>query len=458
MTTFFSSEQQFKNIPKLPGVYLMYDNTGKIVYIGKAKNLYSRIKSYFVKNVDYRLISIMFHNITNIDYIVCGSEKEALLLEQRLINKLQPQYNIIWRDDKSYLMIELDLEDPFPRLNFVRYKQYLSSPKEKNKLYFGPYPSARQIKSVIKMVTKFFKIRKCKYDSKLFFLPEKKSKFFSCIYYQTNQCIAPCIYASDKQKCNEISQVYKDTVKNVILFLRGKNKKLLDTLQQQLTHYAEMQEFEKAIVLRDTIKFISNIFSKCIIKQIDEKDVTETALTQIELLKKIQQKFLLKTLPVVIEAVDVSTFHGVGSCGSIVRFLNGVPDKNNYRRYKIKTLKEHQLDDYSMMKEIVQRRYKRLLDEKKQLPNLLIIDGGKGQLNVVYKVLCEFSLEDKIELLSIAKQEDTVYSLSLPQGIKLSTSKEDNLIRYIRDEAHRFAIKYHRLLIKKKLKKDSLDI
>jgi len=444
---------QLNNIPKLPGVYFMRDNTGKIVYIGKAKNLASRIKSYFVKNEDYRLISTMLYNITNIDYIVCGSEKEALLLEQKFIKELQPQYNIIWRDDKSYLMLKIDLNEPFPRISFIRYKEYISlKPKPKNIMFFGPYPSAKQIKSVLKVVLKIFKIRRCKYDSTKFFDPKYKKNFLSCIYYQTKQCVAPCIYASEHDKLKEIKENYNNLIKNVILFLQGKNKKLIEQLKKEIENYSKQLKFEQAIVLRDTLKYISNLFSRCIIREIKEEDIVSFTLQKIEVFKKIKEKFNLKTLPIIIEAIDISTFYGTGSCGSVVRFVNGEPDKSNYRRYKIKTLPEQQIDDYTMMKEVVSRRYKRLLDEKKQLPNLIIIDGGKGQLNVALQVLKEFKIDDKIDLLSVAKQEEVVYTPTLTQPIKLLNSQEDNLIKFIRDEAHRFAIKYNRILIKKGLK------
>jgi len=443
---------QIKNIPKLPGVYFMRDNTGKIVYIGKAKNLASRIKSYFVKNEDFRLVSTMFHNITNIDYIVCASEKEALVLEQKFIKEIQPQYNIVWRDDKSYLMLKIDLNEPFPRISFIRYKEYvLLKQKSKNVLFFGPYPSAKQIKSVLKFILKTFKIRRCKYDSTKFFDPKYKKYFLSCIYYQTRQCVAPCISASEPEKQKEVKEIYDNLIKNVILFLQGKNKKLIDQLKKEIELYSKQLKFEQAIVIRDTLKYISNLFSKCIIREIKEEDVVKYTLQKIDVLRKIKEKFNLKTLPVIIEAIDISTFYGVGSCGSVVRFVNGEPDKSQYRRYKIKTLPEQQIDDYTMMKEVVNRRYKRLIEEKKQLPNLIIIDGGKGQLNIAYQVLKEYKIDDKIDLISIAKQEDLVYTLNLSQPVKLLDTQEDNLIRYIRDEAHRFAIKYNRLLMRKNI-------
>ncbi len=442
---------QIKTIPKLPGVYLMRDNSNKVVYVGKAKNLHSRISSYFVKNEDYRLVTMMFGNVRNIDYIVCGSDKEALILEQKLIKKLQPQYNIIWRDDKSYLMIEIDLEDPFPRINFIRYKEYLNKKNQKTKkIYFGPYPSAKQIKSIVKFILRFFKIRRCKYDSKLFFRSELKQKFLSCIYYQTKQCIAPCVAATDVYKVDYIIDYYKKIIKNVILFLQGKNKKLIENLKQQMKKYADELNYEQAIILRDTIKALYNIFSRCIIKQVTEEKVVEATVGNVEMLKKLKEKFSLRTTPMIIEAIDISTFQGEGSCGSVVRFVNGMPDKSGYRRYKIKTI-QTQVDDYTMIKEVVERRYKRLLQERQPLPNLILIDGGKGQLNVAFKILKEYKIDDKIDLIALAKREEEIYTLNSSEPVKLSNSKEDNLIKFVRDEAHRFAAEYNRLLLRKKL-------
>lgn len=200
----------------------------------------------------------------------------------------------------------------------------------------------------------------------MFFNPEFKNKFLSCVYLQTKQCVAPCLTASENRKQTE--QNYKKLIKNVILFLQGKNKKLIDQLQKQMQEHSKNLNFEQAIILRDTIKYLSNIFSKCIIKQIEEKDIVEETIKKIDLLRKIKEKFNLKSIPVIIEAIDISTFQGVGSCGSVVRFINAEPDKTGYRRYKIKMLKEGQVDDYTMMKEVVERRYKRLIEEKNSFP------------------------------------------------------------------------------------------
>ncbi len=429
-----------KTIPKLPGVYLMRDTSNNIVYIGKAKNLYSRIKSYFSSIYDMRLVSLMFGNIRSIDYIVCGSEQEALVLEQKLIRNIQPKYNIIWRDDKSFPCIEIDLTDPFPRLKFVRSKDIKE--KDKNKLYFGPYPNVRQMKNVIRWISKFFKIRLCKYDSKIFLNSNYKHRFLSCIYLQTNSCYAPCLGKVDQKD-------YLETIKNVILFLKGRYKKLVSVLKKQLDIYVKQQNFENAIIVRDVIKYIESMFSKFIFREISENEILQTTVENVELLKKLKDKLELNSIPLIIEAIDVSNLYGTNPTGSLVRFVNGLPDKSSYRRYKIKYLPTQKPDDYSMIKEVVIRRYARLLNEKKELPNLLIIDGGKGHLNIVKDCLKQLNIDTKIDVIALAKEEDKIYKEN--KSLVLKNSPEDNILRYIRDEAHRFAISYHKFLRKKNL-------
>ncbi|MCX7956409.1 MAG: GIY-YIG nuclease family protein [Endomicrobia bacterium] len=442
---------QLSYIPKLPGVYIMRDSSAEILYIGKAKNLYNRIRAYFVENKDTRLIGLMLYNVKSIEYIVCRTEKESLVLEQRLIKDLQPRYNIIWRDDKSYFMLQVDTSDLFPKINFLRYKDYLKSKKnDKFIKYFGPYPSSKQIRSIVKFVNKYFKLRRCKYDSQMFLNAISIDRFLSCIYLQTKQCVAPCVVASDKSKLKEIIDEYKMLLRGAILFLEGKSKKLIEKLKQQIKAESKKLNFEQAIILRDTLKYISNMLTSCTILRINESDITKLTVGKLEVLKKLKEKFKLNSLPVIIDAIDISTFYGSGSCGSVVRFLNGLPDKSNYRRYKIKNINEGSVNDYSMMREVLFRRFKRLLDNNETLPNLLVIDGGFGHLNIAKDILKEFSIDDRIDIIAIAKKEEKVYSLNNNVVYNLS-DEEDNLIKQIRDEAHRFAIKYNRLLFRKKM-------
>lgn len=436
----------FKNIPKLSGVYLMRDVKGDIVYIGKAKNLNHRIKSYFLGTKDFRPITAMFFTIKEIDYIICNTEQEALFLEQKLIANLQPKYNIFWKDNKTYPFLEITYSDKFPKVNFYR-KTEARNFNKKNK-YFGPYPNSRNLKHLIRWATKFFHIRQCNFDSKNFTYKNdlEKKKYESCVYYQTKQCFAPCLNKISKKS-------YRVNIDNLILFLRGQWKKLIERLRKQMVIYAKKKDFEKAIILREIIRYVTNVQNRVVTRKIDEKSLVFNTISKISLLKKIQTKLCLKFLPVIIEAVDISTFAGTNSVGAVVRFVNGTPDKNSYRRYKIKTVFKQ--NDFGMLQEIVFRRYFRLLSEKKQMPQLLLIDGGKGQLNVVKEVVQKLGFLDKIDLIALSKSNnDEVHLLDTEQPVKLSNLEEDNLLRYIRDEAHRFAISYHKKLASKALFKD----
>ncbi len=440
----------FNTIPNLPGVYIMRDAKNTIVYIGKAKNLNNRIKSYFYgEKGGNRIINIMFYNVKEIDYVVCGSEQEALLLEQKLIHAIKPLYNVSWKDDKSYPFLEITLEDNFPKINFIRKIISVSDNEKivkenKNNRYFGPYPSAQKLKYFILWLSKFFRLRLCKYDSAKFPGRTKEEQFLyeSCIYNQTNQCFAPCLNKISKKEYDKI-------IKNVVLFLRGKWKRLLSKLNKQMQEYSKNNDYEKAIVLRDIIKHFYSMRERFIVKETNEKKLINSTINIIEKLKGIKKKFDLKETPVIMDAVDVSNFSGDYAVGSVVRFVNGVPDKKSYRKFKIKTVFGQ--NDFNMMQEIVLRRYFRLMVEKQQLPHLLLIDGGRGHLNVVYKIIKKLNLSEKIDLLSIAKKNDEIYCLDKNTPVKLDNSEQDNILRFLRDEAHRFAISYNRKIRKKNL-------
>lgn len=242
-------------IPKLAGIYLMRNARNTIVYVGKARNLFNRIKSYFSSRKDFRLINIMFFNVKEIDYIICNSEEESLLLEQRLIQTLKPEYNIFWKDDKSYPLIEITLSEKYPKVNFVRNKDFII--KDKKNKYFGPYPSANKLKSFISWMLKFFRLRHCKYDSNNFPAKEEKDKrkFMSCIYLQTKQCSAPCLGGVSLKE-------YRRLINNLILFLNGRWRKLVSELKLEMKKYSYKKEFEKAIVLRELLSLLGIPFRK----------------------------------------------------------------------------------------------------------------------------------------------------------------------------------------------------
>ncbi|MFN3966336.1 MAG: transglycosylase SLT domain-containing protein [Endomicrobiia bacterium] len=412
------NEKIYKILPETPGVYLMRDYSGEILYIGKARNLKKRVSSYFTKSLLDPKIIALISSIKTVDYIVAKSERDALLLENKLIKKLQPKYNIMWRDDKSYPYIKLTIKDDFPYLCLVRQK------KEDGSKYFGPYHNVSEVRKLIRKLRSMFHIRPC-----------TKTKFKGkCFYFDLGQCPGPCI--------GKISTTqYKKNIKNLLLFLEGKYEFLKNILKKEMKIQSEKLNFEEAGKIRDIIFSIDRMFEKISFHEIKETDLTEH-LNLSRTLSQLKETLQLPKVPITIEAFDVSNISGKEAVGSMVSFFQGRPDKKNYRRYKIKTI--NYIDDYAMIKEIVHRRYTRLLTEHKKLPDLIIIDGGKGHLSSAKEILDKIGLENQ-PIISIAKKEEEIFKPEKEEPIKLSSdSPVLKLIQYIRDEAHRFALSYHR--------------
>ncbi len=424
------SNKIYKILPETPGVYLMRDYSGEILYIGKATNLKKRVSSYFTKSVLSPRITALISSIKTIDYIIAKSERDALLLENKLIKKLQPKYNIMWRDDKSYPYIKLTLNDEFPYLYLTRKK------KNDGARYFGPYHNVCEVKKLLRKLRFMFHIRPC-----------SRTKFKSkCFYFDLGQCPGPCIGKISSAK-------YKKNVKNVMLFLEGKYNLLKNILRKEMKTKSDKLDFEEAAKIRDIIFSIDRIFEKISFHEIAETDITEH-INLSRTLSQMKEILNLPAVPVTIEAFDVSNISGKEAVGSMVTFFQGKPNKTNYRRYKIKTV--NFIDDYAMLKEIVQRRYIRLIHEQKKLPDLIIIDGGKGHLSSVKEILNKIGLKNQ-PIISIAKKEELIFTPDREQPIKLpNDSPVLKFIQYIRDEAHRFAISYHRYKRKLSLVKRSI--
>ncbi|MDI6641712.1 MAG: transglycosylase SLT domain-containing protein [Elusimicrobiota bacterium] len=413
------------NIPHTPGVYLMRNYAGEILYIGKANDLKKRISSHFSKSplsgsIDSKLTP-MLSQVKSVDYIILKSERDALLTENELIKKLKPKYNIIWRDDKSYPFVKLTDEE-FPRIYLARQKKNRGM-RVGGKL-FGPYHNVGDVRHLLRYLRKVFGIRACK--------SLKKSQ--GCMYYHLKQCPAPCL--------NKISKTdYRKNINKVELFLMGKYAELEDQLQREMKTASNKLEFEKAAKLRDILHGIETMFEKVTFREIKLEDIQEGARIS-QALSELKIALQLKKLPITIEAFDVSNISGSNPTGSSVRFSYGRPDKDNYRRYKIKSVIG--IDDYSMIQEIVKRRYSRLIREQQKLPNLVLIDGGKGHLSAAKKILDELKLNN-LEIISIAKEKEEIYLPDKNEPVKLDvTSPALQFLRHIRDEAHRFAISYHR--------------
>jgi len=437
-------------LPSTSGVYFFKNKNGKIIYIGKANSLNSRVSSYFKKssNLPPKIMK-MVKEINDVQYMLTSSEIEAIVLERKMIKKNDPYYNTQLKDDKSFPFIRITLELDFPQILFYR-KTKEDNIKNKS-IYFGPFVDSEATRNVIKIIRQIFKIRGCK--------KKNLRKKDICLDYQIELCSAPCAGLIDKKE-------YRKMVREVCLFLSGRQKKLLRDLYSEMKNLSIQLDFEKAAKVRDKIKSIEKIFkghrvnffnndkkNEYTLIKIDEKEKMEIEKGKQAILD-LQKQLNLKKTPEVIEAFDISNIQGELSVGSMIVFNNGRPKKEDYRRYKIKTVKH--ADDYAMLQEVIKRRYTRLLSENRKMPDLILIDGGKGQLSAVVKILKWLKLD--LPTISIAKKEEEIFNPESNQSIKLPYNSEALfLLQRVRDEAHRFAINYHRKIRGKLMRNSKLD-
>lgn len=431
-------KEKIDKAPDSSGVYLIKDKEANIVYVGKAASIRKRLKSHFSKGFISAKQQAMIESAFDVDYIPTSSTEAALLVEAALVKKYSPKYNAALKDDKAYPVLKLTTSGEFPRLFITRKKVADGS------LYFGPYTNAKLLRKALKLMARLFPLRTCKN------MPKQV-----CLNFHIRQCLAPCIGKINKQD-------YKKIVENVILFLEGNTEKLQKVLLEDMNNASKEGNFELAAYIRDQLRAISSVTGKAEIpQQIIADSGLPTGQTGLRLFKistqleDLCQKLNLPKTPFVIEAFDVSNIAGKEPVGSMVVFKNGRPFKDGYRKFKIKTVSS--IDDYSMMGEIVNRRYSRLLQEKHTLPDLIIIDGGKGHLMSVKKQLHKLGIW-QIPVIAIAKSFELIYTKEEGEPLGLDpTSAASLLIQRIRDEAHRFAINYHRLLRSKKVVESELD-
>ncbi len=550
--------EKLKNIPTKPGVYLHKNENGKIIYIGKAKNLRNRVKSYFQqkKPVDAKT-KAMVEKIADFDFIVVDSEAEALILEDTLIKKYKPRYNILLKDDKSYPYIRVTKED-YPRIFSTR-----KIIKDGSK-YFGPYTDVGYMKKMLRVLRSIFLIRSCKYnlnDENIL-----KKKFKLCLDYHIKKCDGPCEGLISREE-------YNNKIKLAIQVLNGKTSEVKKFLKNEMQKLADEFKFEEAeiikqryLVLNDFIEHQKIITTDLIDRDIfgiariendvctlvlkirdgkligkrhfiipkakdesnnkilqatidklyleseyipdeivlpiepneidfikhllmqkknskieisfpkigDKKKLVNMANTNAEyilreyhisLLKReqsvprvvqsLQRDLKLNKLPRHIECFDNSHIQGSELVSSCVVFKDGKPSKNEYRKFKIKSV--FQNDDFAAMREVIQRRYQRLINENQPLPDLIIVDGGKGQLSSAVKILKELNIYNKINIIGLAKRLEEIYFPNHSEPLQIpKTSSSLQLIQRIRDEAHRFAITFHRDLREKRTLRSEL--
>jgi excinuclease ABC subunit C len=408
-----SLKEKITRLPQTPGVYLFKDASGEIIYIGKAKALKRRVASYFSRALDNKR-QIMKEKIADLEYVLASSEAQAQIQEAALIKQQQPQYNIDLKDDKSFPWIRISDEE-FPLVSLYRKR---AQHKDDSALYFGPYTDVKLLRQAIKLLRRIFTFRSC-----------KKMPPQPCLYYRLKLCPGPCagrISASD----------YQEIIKQIRLFLEFRCQELTLSLSQKMLQLAGERKFEAAARVRDKINCLASIA---------QGDFRATSARELEDLQRVLN--LVKP-PQRIEAFDISNTRGQQATGSMVSFYQGLPDKDNYRRFRIKTVVK--IDDYQMTREVLRRRYTRSIRERLSLPDLILIDGGKGHLQAARKEIARLAIN--IPLVSLAKDKENIYTLSRAMPLRLKEgSPALNLLRRIRDEAHRFARAYHHLLRKKKI-------
>ena len=400
-------KKSITSMPESPGVYFFKDNRECIIYIGKAVNLRRRVSSYFGRR-HYGRTALLVRQIDSVDYLPTATGAEALIYEASLIKKHMPRFNVELKDDKSYPFLKLTVKEKFPRLYITREKERDGS------VYYGPYTNVKLLRQALVFMKNIFPLRTCNK------LPKR-----TCLNFDIGQCPGPCAH-------KEAEAFYRETVRDIRLFLSGRRKALIKRLSAKMKEYSEKTEYEKALRYRKRLEAFSVLL-----------DQTGHAVPLSGELKSLKDALSLKAVPARIEAFDVSNTGGAHSVGSMVTFFNAAPLKDGYRRFKIKTVSG--IDDYAMIKELVRRRYSRLIAENKKMPGLILIDGGQGHLAAAAGELDALGV--KTPVISIAKQDEEIYVRGRSRPVDIPRrSPALKLIQRIRDEAHRFAISYHKLL------------
>lgn len=426
---------QIRQLSQKPGVYLYRDRFGRVIYVGKARNLRKRVAQYFHpsrREFGDRKLRALLESVWYLETHEVKSEPEALLLEGKLIKEYRPRYNVSFRDDKKFLLVKVNLNDPFPKFEMTRVQ------KEDGARYFGPFAHSTSLRKTLRLVNRTFHLRECSPA-----VPGEND-FKHCLDHTIKNCSAPCV--------NKISrEQYLAKVREACAFLEGQTREMVAGLEKEMRAAAERMDFEKAAKIRNLIedlklttkpvkRFVRNFTGK-----IDpDRDATE-----------LQAALSLPVPLGLIECFDISNISVTHKVASMVCFRNGKPDRYNYRKYRIKTVEGQ--DDFASMAEVVRRRYARVLNEKGRLPDLIIVDGGKGQLSSALRELRALGLE-RVPIIGLAKQREEIFRPGSSEPLVLDHNTGAlKLLQRIRDEAHRVANEYHQLLLKRRLKESLLD-
>lgn len=428
---FRQAAAKVREFPQSPGVYLMKDSAGLVIYIGKAKNLRSRASSYFLKGAeDEWRTAPWVHEICDADFIECESEVDALLMESRLIKDTQPKHNKELKDDKTFPYLMISRREDFPRVEVTR------EPRDRGVKLYGPFANAGDLRGAIQVLQRIFQFRTCSLDIEE--NDERWQWFRPCLLASIHQCTAPCNLRISKEE-------YRRDIKRLEMFLSGKKGALLKQLEVEMLEASQKLQFETAARLRDEIRMLERLDERGDLSTHEQPEVfyvdPKKGLTG---LRKVLH---LPSTPRTVEGIDIAHLAGGQTVASVVQFLDGLPFKPGYRRYKIRSVSG--IDDFRSIHEVVARRYRRLYDEGEVFPDIVLIDGGRGQLNAALGAFREQQITPPT-LLSLAKREEEIYLPDRTKPLLLSRHAFAlRLLQYVRDEAHRFAQHYHHMLRRK---------
>ena len=425
--------EKVKQFPAAPGVYLMKDDQGRVLYVGKAKNLRNRAGHYFTKAAaeDPRTADLV-KLIADVDFVPADSEVDALLMEARLVKDIQPRFNVELKDDKSFPYLQIRYREDFPRVEFTR------SPRRRGVKLYGPFTSAKSLRYAMRVLQRLFKFRTCSLDIKE---DDPRWRWFRpCLLHSINQCTAPCNFRVSKED-------YRKQIRALRLVMEGKKERLLREMEKEMQEASAALLFEKAARLRDDINALRQLGQRGEV----EKDVQPQVfpLDPRKGMVGLRKVLGLAQTPRTVEGVDIAHLGGNETVASLVQFIDGLPFKPGYRRFRIRSVQG--VDDYASIREVVSRRFRRLQREEQVFPDVLLIDGGKGQLNAALEAFRLLGIEPPC-LISLAKREEEIYRPGEAEPLRLSRHAAAlRLLQYVRDEAHRFAQHYHHILRKKRL-------
>ncbi|NOY41591.1 MAG: excinuclease ABC subunit UvrC [Planctomycetes bacterium] len=427
-----AGEKVRSKFPQTPGVYLFQDQAGRVIYVGKAKNLRARVGSYFLKAAaeDQRTTRLV-REAYDVDYLDAESEVDALLMESRLIKDIQPKYNRELRDDKSFPYLQITTREDFPRVEITR------EPRSSGVKLYGPFTSINSLRGALHVLQRVFQFRTCSLD--ISEDDERWRWFRPCLLASIKQCTAPCNLRISKED-------YRRDIARLKKFLEGKRKPLLKEMRAEMQEAASKQRYEQAARLRDEVHMLESLNERGDLEKHEQPEVFY--MDPKKGLGGLQKVLKLKKTPRTIEGMDIAHLGGDETVASLVQFIDGLPFKPGYRRYRIREVEG--IDDYASLQEVVARRFAGLRDEGDMFPDILLIDGGKGQLRRVVEAFEAISIDPPL-VLSLAKREELIYVNGREEPLRLSRHAYAlRLLQYVRDEAHRFAQHYHHILRRKK--------